>query len=392
MKIVFSFLACLWVLACSAQDVVKGNNQFSFDFYQTVLAKERNNAFASPFSVSSAFAMLYAGAENETMQEISKALHFGSSSDFHTQQAKMQNDLQANLPVGMSLDVANALWLHKDATLLPAYSRIIEEQYKGKVALVNFGDATGTCKAINDWASLKTRDKIKEILAPQHINELTRLILTNAIYFKASWQKAFDKKDNQKMPFTTEAGIAQEHEFMHAKDYLNYYENEQMQMLEIPYTNKSASMLVFLPREGTKLEAFEKDITFQNYETWTQGMKNHHEVHVYLPKFKIESSFGLNEPLQKMGIKKAFTQGADFKKIMKDIPLFVSQVLHKSFVEVNEEGTEAAAVTAIIMQTTSSIGSERPSPKIFKANRPFVFAIKDNKTGAILFIGKVMKP
>lgn len=392
MKILLSFLACLWVLACPAQDVVKGNNQFSFDFYQTTLAKVRDNAFASPFSVSSAFAMLYAGAENETMQEISKALHFGSSSDFHTHQAKMQNDLQANLPAGMSLDVANALWLHKDAGLLPAYSRIIEEQYKGKVALVNFGDAVGTCQTINTWASLKTRNKIKEILAPQHINNLTRLILTNAIYFKANWQKAFDKKDNQQMPFTTENGTAINTEFMHARQYFKYYENAQMQMAEIPYTDNSASMVVMLPREGTTLEAFEKEVTFQNYETWTQGLREHQEVYLYLPKFKIESSFSLNEDLKQMGIKKAFKQGADFKKIMKDIPLFVSQVLHKSFVEVNEEGTEAAAVTAIIMQTTSSMTFEKPNPKIFKANRPFVFAIKDNKTGAILFIGKVMKP
>lgn len=392
MKILFSFLACLWVLACPAQDVVKGNNQFSFDFYQSTLAKERNNAFASPFSVSSAFAMLYAGAENETMQEISKVLYFGGSPDFHAQQAKMQNDLQANLPAGVSLDIANALWLQREALLLPAYKRTVEEEYKAKVALVNFGDAIGACKTINDWVSLKTRQKIKEILLPQHINDLTRLVLTNAIYFKASWKKAFDKKENQQMPFTTEKGIAVNCDFMHARQYFKYYENAQMQMAEIPYTDDSASMVVMLPREGTTLEAFEKEITFQNYETWTKGLREHQEVYLYLPKFKIESSFSLNEDLKEMGIKKAFTEGADFKKIMKDIPLFISKVLHKSFVEVNEEGTEAAAVTAIIMQTTSSATHERPDPKIFKANRPFVFAIKDNKTGAILFIGKVMKP
>ncbi len=392
MKHLTFLFAYFLVLACPAQTPATSVNQFSFDFYKTVLASEKKNLFASPFSVSAAFAMVYAGAEKETLDEMSKTLYFNNTPDFHTQQATFQENLQKGLPKGLSLEVANALWIKQGYKFLPAYQDIMQNTYKAKLAALNYDNREEACATINQWTSEKTHEKIKEIVKPAHIHPLTRLILTNAIYFKSNWQKSFDKQNTRPHPFAVSAGKTENCDFMQKKDYFKYFENERLQMIELPYTDESASMFVVLPTPQNSLEDVEKEFTYVNYEKWINASHST-DVQVLLPKFKIESDLTLNGSLQDMGIKMAFKEGAaQFGKIMERTPLHIALVLHKSFVEVNEEGTEAAAVTAIIMQTTESSIKHEPMHKIFFANRPFLFLIKDHKTGAILFMGKVMNP
>ncbi len=397
-------LAYFFVLSCPAQtqDVATSVNKFSFDFYKTVLAKEKKNAFASAFSVSAAFAMVYAGAEGETLAEMSRTLYFQNTPDFHAKQAAFQENLQKSLPKGLALEVANALWIKKGFKFLPDYQDIMQKNYRAKLEPVNFDAPVEASAVINKWTSEKTHDKIKEIIKPEHIDDLTRLILTNAIYFKSSWAKSFDKQQTRSYPFALGAGKTEKAsaprenwinaDCMQTQGFFKYFENLQLQMLELPYTDNSASMVVILPTSKSNLENAEKEFTYENYEKWASAMQQQ-DVRVLLPKFKIESDFSLNGYLQDMGIKRAFERGqAEFDKIIEKVPLHIGLVLHKSFVEVNEEGTEAAAVTAIIMQATESAHHEQPMPKMFFANRPFLFLIKDNKTGAILFMGKVLNP
>jgi serpin B len=393
MKQIFFFIAYFSCLASFAQSPVSSNNQFTFDFYKKVLATDKEgNIFASPFSISSAFAMVYAGTTGETQAEMSRVLGFSNTPNFHQQQASFQENLQKNLPKGLALEVANALWIKNGFNFLPAYQRIMENDYKASLTPVNFNNPKEASGIINAWTSKKTHEKIKEIVKPEHITDLTRLVLTNAIYFKSNWATAFDKKNTQPYPFMLGAGKTQNTPFMHKQEYMPYFENDDLQMIEIPYTDKRASLVVLLPKEKSNIETLEKNITLQDFEKWSKSTYQQ-DVRLFLPTFKIESDFTLNDYLIEMGIKRAFQpRMAEFGGIIQDSPLHISQVLHKSFIEVNEEGTEAAAVTAIIMNTTESAHYEEPSYKTFFANRPFMFLIKDHATGAILFIGKVQKP
>lgn len=374
-----------------AQDIATGNNQFSFDFYKHIMAGRQDNVFASPFSVSSAFAMVYAGASGETLDELSKTLYFSKEANFHEKFANLQQSLQQNLPKDLALEVANALWIKENYDFQPDYKNIMQKYYKAQLEPVNFDNPQEACDIINAWTSKKTNDKIKKIVSPSLITDLTRLILTNAIYFKAQWATAFDKKRTQKMDFEVSKGTWVGKDFMRAESSYQYAENNKMQMIEIPYSGGTTSMVVVLPQPSKNIADFEKEFTFENYKKWAKQMTQTNDIHLYLPTFKIENDFALNSNLEKMGIRKAFTQSAEFNKIIKGVPLCISQVLHKSFVEVKEEGTEAAAVTAIIMAETES-AKQMPDITTFLANRPFIFLIKDKKTDSILFMGKVMNP
>jgi serpin B len=373
------------------EDATDSINRFTFDFYKHTLAGKNENSFASPYSVSSAFAMMYAGSDGETKNELSETFYFGKDSNFHEKFASHQNNLQANLPKGLALEVANAVWYKQGRKVLPAYQTLMKEHYRARIEGVDFTNPTKTCKIVNDWTNEKTHEKIQKIIAPEHITPDLHLILTNAIYFKSSWKKSFNKETTEDRNFQATPETTVKVPFMQDRASYKYFDNNMLQMIEMPYTDDASSMVVVLPRNNVSLETLEQELSYKNYQDWEKNMRNR-MVNLYLPKFKVEQSFLLNENLKKMGVKQSFSDNAEYPYIIDKTNLKISAVLHKSFVEVNEEGTEAAAVTAILAVPTSTSVNRQPENIIFMADRPFIFFIKDNKTNTILFVGKIMNP
>ncbi|TAE03662.1 MAG: serpin family protein, partial [Bacteroidetes bacterium] len=304
-----------------ATNIQASVNRFSIDFYQAVLAGKDKNLFASPYSVSTAFAMMQAGASGVTLEELNKTLYFTQETDFHEKYAQHQKALQDKLPPTLSLEIANALWIKKECTFLPTYYDLMQKHYKAKIENLDFNNPKQTCDIINQWTSEKTHGKIPFIVSEDLITDDLRLIITNAIYFKSAWKKSFNVEDTEIRPFYTFRKDTLRVPFMHASGSYKYYSNQHLQMIELPYTNEAVSMLILLPKSAKKFEKVEQLFTHQNYESWAKQMTMKHNIQLYLPKFKIENNFNLNDNLQQMGIKKAFTVEAEFGKIIKKVPL-----------------------------------------------------------------------
>jgi serpin B len=244
-----------------------------------------------------------------------------------------------------------------------------------------------TRQKINRWVEDKTNDKIKNLIPEGALNAMTRLVLTNAIYFKGDWASQFDKDDTEDADFFVSPEKTVTASLMYQKEEFKYAENELLQILQLPYKGDDLSMLVLLPKEKIGLADLEKELTADKLTEWQKRMYEQ-EIEVYLPKFKMTSQFSLSETLKKMGMSDAFDPGkADFSGMTGNKDLFISAVLHKAFVEVNEKGTEAAAATGVMMQLSMAL--DEP---VFRADHPFIFMIQDNKTGSILFVGRVMDP
>ena len=296
------------------------------------------------------------------------------------------------------LSVANALWGQKDYPFLESFITLNKDFYHAGLENVDFVRETEKARRkINAWVENKTQDKIKDLIPPGALDAMTRLVLTNAIYFKGDWAEQFDKKQTQDAPFYITHNKTVQSPLMHRRGDYKYGEHVstqhdggvKVQILELPYKGYELSMVVLLPEQGS-IGHFEEDLPVEMLKSWTSGLRSR-EVVVYLPKFKMASQFSLSKTLTAMGMPDAFDPGAaDFFGMTGDKELFISDVLHKAFVEVNEEGTEAAAATGVMMSLSSSLDIEEPP--VFRADRPFVFLIKDNNTGSILFVGRVMDP
>lgn len=374
--------------------VVKGNNAFAFDLYAKLREKDGGNLFFSPMSISSAFGMCSAGARGETLKEMEKALHFDLEQDkLHPAYAELLKQLNgAGRKRSFQLTVANALWGQKDYGFRPEYLNLTKDNYGAGLHEVDFiGNANGARKTINQWVEKETKDKIKDLIPEGAVDDLTRLVLTNAIYFKASWAHQFSESSTKKESFKLPGGkkiddvplMRQNHDF-------RYYEGDTFQLLELPYEAHELSMLVLLPKKVDGLPELEKALTASKLEEWAGKMKIH-DVDTTLPKFKFTSEFRLNDSLAQLGMKLAFTpNAADFSGMATGQKLYISAALHKAFVDVHEKGTEAAAATGLVVGTTSL---PPPRPKaVFRADHPFVFAIRENSTGSVLFLGRVTNP
>ena len=358
-----------------------GINQFSIDLYSKLKDRPRN-LFYSPYSISTALSMVYAGADGETASQMKKVLHFDQS---HSDMEKLINEL--NTPNEYyKLIVANALWGQKGYKFKNNYKNILKNQYKSELSQLDFIKKTEKSrKTINQWVEKKTNDKIKDLLKPGTVDPLTRLILTNAIYFKANWSEQFEKENTKEDTFYISKKDKIRVQMMHQNNALPYYENRNMQMVELPYERRKLSMVVILPKKTEGINS----INIKDLAKWGKEL-SYKKVNLYLPKFKITSEFSLKKILSSMGMKDAFSlPPADFSGISGTKDLFISNVIHKAYVDVNEEGTEAAAATAIGMAKSSFDPS---LPKKFKADHPFIFLIKDNNSGTILFMGRVVKP
>jgi serpin B len=369
--------------------VSQGINKFSFDLYKKLKDENKEeNLFYSPASISIALAMTYAGARGNTEKQMANVLNFTLPQDrLHPAYSKLIENLKSNKDY--ELNIANALWLQKDYKYLQEFLNIMEKYYKGGFNEVDYiTDPEGARIKINDWVSRETKEKIKDILNPKDITRLTRLVLTNAIYFKGKWQTEFNKTATRDEDFYLINGQKTKVKMMYQKNTFNYYENDDLQLLEIPYKGNKISMVIILPKVG-KFKTVENIMDEKKLQEWLKNAMGT-EVKVYIPRFKFTQSFDLSKNLSDMGMEDAFSAAADFSGINgKKNDLYIRRVIHKAFVEVNEEGTEAAAATAVVLDTKALILIKE---LVFKADHPFIFLIRDKEAGSILFMGRVMDP
>ena len=367
-------------------DVVNANNQFGLDLYSRYNAKNEN-IFFSPYSISSALAMTYEGAKGKTAEEMQAVLHLPNDKEkIHSSFLKINNEInKANKEYNLS--VANSLWAQKEYPFEKNYFDVVNTYYSGKVTNLDFKKDTENSRiTINNWVESKTNNKIKEILSPGILTPDTKLVLTNAIYFKANWSNQFFEDNTKESQFKLNNGNTVKANIMHQASHFNYSETNNLQILEMDYIGNDISMLVILPK-GNNLDQVEKEFSQEKLNEWKNNMQPM-EVALSLPKFKFEETYQMKDDLAQMGMPTAFTSDANFSGISSTNQLSISQVIHKTFIDVTESGTEAAAATAVVMLTTGM--PERP--KIFNADHPFIFIIQEKKTGNILFIGRLNDP
>ncbi|MEM2934415.1 MAG: serpin family protein [Methanocellales archaeon] len=370
--------------------IVNANNQFALDLYSE-LNNETGNLFFSPLSISTAFAMIYEGARGQTAEEIQSIFHFPEDNTTRRSSfAAIYNQL--NKESGRcKLHTANALWIQKNYPTLDEFTTLILRYYAGNATNLDFEGATEEARlTINNWVDDKTNGKIKDLFPQGSLNSLTRLVLTNAIYFKGNWVKQFDKNGTIPEAFRVSPNNTVQVDMMRRTDEeskFNYTETEELQILEMLYEGKDLSMLILLPKNDD-IKTLEKSLTLEKLKEWKNSLKEQ-RVNVFIPKFTFNRKYILNENLKAMGMPSAFTPGsADLSGIDGTRNLFIQIVIHQSFVDVNEEGTEAAASTGVGIGLTSIT----PKVPIFRADHPFIFLIQEKKTGNILFLGKVVDP
>jgi serpin B len=371
------------------ESVVRRSNAFAFDLYGK-LSEGDGNLFLSPYSLSSALAMTSAGARGATLEEMEKAISLPEQERLHPAAAALLKQL--NVPrkekSSLQLVVANALWGQKDHGFLPAFLKTTKNHYGAGLREVDFkADADKARKAINEWAAGESHDKIKDLLPQNVVATDTRLVLTNAVYFKAGWAAKFEKANTKTEKWRLNGGDRVETPLMHQTGPFNYYHNDEFQILELPYVGKEASMVVILPKKLDGLGDVEKWLTEERLAVLLIRLAER-DVEVTLPKFKTTSSFDLKRPLNALGMVKAFSSDADFSGMTGKTDLQLTAVVHKAFVDVHEEGTEATGAAAVV----SGDKGTPADPTAFRADRPFLFVIRDNKTGTILFLGRVMDP
>lgn len=392
------FLLALGVLflspIASAQEVnsvIKANNQFAFDLYSKYRSKD-GNVFYSPYSISSALAMTYEGARGKTAEEMQAVFHLPQDASIRRDSFLRINQRINKKDKVYALSTANALWAQKDYKFSDEYFSLVDQYYGGKVTNLNFvSEIENSRITINSWVAEQTNDKIKDLIPSGLITPDTALILTNAIYFKGLWRVQFNKNNTREEEFRISPDIKIKTQMMHLSGEdakFNYADTGDLQILELPYEGDDLSMIMLLPKEDD-LKALEGSLNAEKLSEW-KGFLGREQVDVYVPKFKFETKSFMAEDFKEMGMPTAFGEGADFSGMTGTRDLFISEVIHQAFVEVNEEGTEAAAATAVMM--TKGMVMEPEPIKIFKADHPFIFIIQDKETGNILFMGRVSDP
>jgi len=371
-----------------------GNSAFAFDLYQE-LKEEDGNLFYSPYSISAALAMTYAGARGNTEKQMADTLHFDLSRErlhpafnwLEQELARRGEGAKGKDDKGFRLNVVNAIWGQKNYEFMVDFLDTLAENYGAGLRILDFNNAPEESRiTINDWVSDQTEDRIKDLIPPDGIVALTRLVLTNAIYFNAAWENDFSKKQTTDGLFHLFDGESVSVPMMRQTESFGYTEEDNYQAVELPYDGHELSMVILLPADGQFAE-FEGALDFQQVEDIVTRLAVL-RVNFTMPKFEFTSDFRLRKALSAMGMSEAFSESVDFSGMTGNQDLFIAEVVHKAFISVDEEGTEAAAATAVMMPTSAP-----PSePVVVTIDRPFVFLIRDIKTGAILFIGRVVNP
>jgi serine protease inhibitor len=369
--------------------ILQSSNQFGLNLFYD-LAKENpttKNIFISPLSVYLALTMAYNGAANLTAVEMQNTLGFGGMTRQEINQScKELMDIILGIDPKVTMEIANSIWYRNILTVKPDFLSLNQNYFNAEVNSCNFEDPA-TLTLINNWVKSKTHNKIEKVINTIPGNAMMYLI--NAIYFKGTWKYQFDKIKRVAGPFYTDGSGTISANFMTQKATFNYLDNDILSAIELPYGNSGFSMVVLLPHTGKNVMSIVDKITPETWDSWCNSMEPT-DVTLKLPRFKFAYDSVINESLKKIGMPKAFSvSDADFSNITNDYDLFISKVLHKSFIEVNEEGTEAAAVTIVEFENTSiGPGDE----KYFIADKPFLFIIKENSSQTILFAGIMNNP
>jgi serpin B len=336
--------------------------------------------------------MAYAGARGGTASQMAKALHFTLPPEkLHPAMGELLGDLNA-AHEGYQLSVANALWAQQGYTFLDDFLKLLKTNYGAGLNQINFKGATEAARlTINQWVEQKTQDKIKDLLQPGALRSDTRLVLTNAIYFKGDWETQFDKAQTKNEDFHLSPAQTTTAPLMHREGRFSYFDGGTFQALEVPYKSKELSMIVLLPKDPGGLPALEQSLTDSDLQQWLRQLVSVSKVVVTMPKFKMTQQFELGSTLSAMGMPQAFSSGADFSGMTGHRDFAISEVIHKAYIDVNEEGTEAAAATAVTMRALAMHAPQAPPP-VFRADHPFVFMIRDNRSASILFMGRMADP
>jgi len=375
--------------------LVEGNSAFAFELYQALKGKE-GNLFYSPYSISLALAMTYAGARGETAQQMADTLQFMLEQDrlhpafnwLDTELASRGEGAAGKDGEGFRLNIVNAIWGQKDYEFLTEFLDVLAENYGAGLRILDFITETEKSRLIiNDWVNNQTEGRIKDLIPPGEIDVLTRLVLTNAIYFNAAWEYPFDGNITADGPFYLLDGGQVIVPMMKQTESFGYTKGKGYQAVELLYDGGELSMVILLPEAG-KFEAFEEGLQAQKISDIINSLQST-RVTLTMPQFEFESEFSLKDTLAGMGMPIAFSPyEADFSGMTGNRELFISAVLHKAFVAVDEAGTEAAAATAVIMKR---VAAYKPPIEV-TIEHPFIFLIRDIETGAILFVGRVMNP
>jgi serpin B len=381
------------VSTSSLATLVEGNSEFAFNLYQA-LKEEEGNLFYSPYSISLALAMTYAGARGETEQQMADTLSFSLPQDelhpvFNALALELDSrgeGAQGKDGEGFRLNIINAIWGQRDYTFLDEFLDLLATNYGAGLRVLDFiGAPEDSRVTINDWVSQQTEERIENLIPKGLINPMTRLVLTNAIYFNAAWEYPFEEDFTRDGVFYLPDGSEVAVPMMHQTESFGYGEGDGYQAVELPYDGDELSMVILLPASG-QFESFEEALDFEQANAIINAI-GRKEVVLTMPKFEFESEFSLGETLAALGMPVAFSGNADFSGMTGTRDLYIADVVHKAFVSVDEAGTEAAAATAVVMEM-----SAMPETVEVTIDRPFIFLIRDIETGAILFVGRTLNP
>lgn len=378
--------------ATTERAIAEANNRFSLDLYGQMQGESGNLAF-SPYSVSSALAMTYAGARGQTEQEMAHVLHLPFGQDgTHAASAALRRSLLEMVAVpGGTLSVANRLWGQDEKRFLEPFLHLTHDAYGAELAQLDFINKTEDARRrINEWTLEQTRSMIPDLLQPGVITDLTRLVLTNAIYFKARWQEPFEGNATHDESFYPAPAETLKVPMMRRMGRYPYSQMNGAKLLVMHYTGKRSAMVIVLPESIDGLAGVEADLLSGKLDSSIEAARDA-DVYVSIPRFRVTSTFSLKGTLSSLGMASAFDQDkADFSGMDGNRDLFISEVVHKTVVDVAEKGTEAAAATAVVMTRGEHAVPEHPV--LFTANHPFLFLIRDMETGCVLFIGRVINP
>ena len=372
------------------ENVVTANNQFAIKLFNNISQNLDKNVFLSPWSISNAMVITYEGAGGNTASEIQNVLNFPT--DYNTLRssyAKLINDNNKN-EGNYTLKTANAIWINNQSNILSEYQNTVEKYYLASSKSLDFNNKSqSSANEINNWVRKNTNNKIDKLVSPDNINNLTEIIITNAVYFYADWLEKFDKKDTKNQDFKILNGQNISIPFMNLTKSFNYTEDENTQILEMDYKGEKVSMLILLPKESSS-QNIQSLITLEQINKWKSQLTKK-KVLIQIPKFKFETEYKLIDNFQELGITSAFIGGkADFSKLSNKSDLYINEINHKAYIDVSEKGTEAVAATSVGIMLMSLPRIVEPIK--FIVDHPFIFLISEKETGNILFVGRVTNP
>lgn len=382
-------------LTPASKAVVDGVNAFSLDLYKAIAA-EGGNQFLSPASVSLAMGLAYGGARGATATEIREILHYPSAPDAFLAEAGPVLKSLDILGEGRELKVANALWADRTLQLQPDYLSAVSAHMAAGLKPVDFAKKSAAArKEINDWVEDRTNDRIKDLLQPGDVDSGTKSVLVNTVYWKGDWEKVFEKEATRPEKYTALGGAVTDVPMMVQQDWFQVAQRGGVRAIQIPYSGRELSMVILLPDDPKGLPALEAKLTRQELGRWMRDLDgtSSRETILWLPKIHMEARAKLATTMKGLGVRTAFSDAADFSGITGSPDLKIDEVIHQTFLDVDEKGTEAAAATAVTMVATSAMpGPPPPPPFEFRADKPFLFVLRDMRTGLVLFIGRHVEP